>query len=374
MNSNSRRTVISVFLVFFAIIGILIYPIQSITTSATEDYRLWRQNDSRWANIKLGNSSDTMASSGCLVTSLAILAVRSGAKNIDNFNPGSFANSLNSVNAFSNGAIASWSKVTEVIPDVKFVEKYTFTSTTQSGKASEMSALYNKGYYLICNVGGHFVFIDSISGSTVSMIDPAKSNTDLFSTYKLANITELRVFTGKVPSQQSTVTASTTTKTTVATTVPTSPTTVAPTTVAPTSESYKLGEYYAGDYSYINIYSSSSNDSTILEYLYSGQLVKIIDINNGKGCIQLGAEYGWLDMSMLTYAGAPTTHKIGDINNDGLNDKLDLALLNDYLSSLSELPDGISILRECELKAADINEDGIVDNNDAIKYLELICE
>lgn len=365
MHYRRSRVFIGLFLTIFALIGVVLNPITSMTTSAAEDYRLWRQSDSRWASITLGSSSETMSKSGCLVTSIAILAVHSGAKNADSFNPGTLANSLNSVSAFSNGAIASWSKLTEVLPDVKFVKKYTFTSATQSGKASEMKSIQNEGYYMICNVGNHWVFIDSIVGSDVYMIDPAKNDTKLFGAYSLSAVTELRVFTGKNPPKSTNAPA--------ATTAPTTPSAV-PTTAAPTTEKILLGEYYAGDYDFINIYNSSSGDSSVLEYLYSGQLVNITEIKNGRGCFQLGAEKGWIDIDHLIYAGNPTVHKAGDINDDGVVDNLDLALLNEYLGSLSELPDGISILRECELKAGDINGDGVADNNDVLEYLAIICK
>lgn len=369
MHTKKIRAAFGFFLAFIAAVGIFFCPANSIKGSAAENYRLWRQFDSRWSDIQLGSGGPTMAKSGCLVTSIAIMAVYSGSKNADSFNPGTLANSLNSLNAFSNGAIASWSSVTTAIPDVKFIQKYTFTSTAQSGKASEMKSFLDKGYYVICNVGGHFVFVESVSGSEVYMIDPAKDDTKLFSAYSNSGVTDIRVFSGKNAYQIQT--AATTTSTTKTTSVTTASTTV--TTTAPTTVSYKTGEYFASAGNYISILSSPESGSGVMEYLHEGQIVNVISVKNAMGCIQLGAENGWIDMKKLTYAGDPETHKTGDINNDGKTDKLDLALLNEYISSLSELPDGISILRECEIAAADINGDGTVDNSDAIEYLAMIC-
>lgn len=371
MHKSKFKTITGIILIIIALIGVILNPVSSLKISAAENYRQWRQFDSQWGSIKLGEGNCTMANSGCLVTAISIMAVYSGSENPDSFNPGTFANSLNAINAFSDGAIASWASITKVIPDVKFVERHTFTSSDQSGKASEMKNFLDKGYYVICNVGGHHVFVESISGSDVRMIDPAKNDTNLFSAYNNSGIVDIRVFSGKNPYKSTTVKP---TSPTTATQPPSVNTTTTITTTAPTTENYKIGEYFAFSGNYIGIFSSPESGSGIIEYLREGQIVNILSVKNGMGCVQLGAEKGWIDMKYLSYAGAPETHKTGDINNDGRTDRLDLALLNEYISSLSELPDGISILRECEIQAADINGDGTVDNNDAIQYLAIICK
>ena len=63
----------------------------------------------------------------------------------------------------------------------------------------------------------------------------------------------------------------------------------------------------------------------------------------------------------------------GDINNDGTVDMYDLILLNEYLKREEKLPSGISMLRQCEIAAADINRDGSTDGSDVLAYLMIIC-
>lgn len=353
MHRTLSGKLISIVLVITAFIGMLIPSFNTMNSSAAEDYRLWRQKDSRWASVHLGSSSETMSSAGCLVTSIAILAVHSGSKSADDFTPLVLVNSLNSVGAFnSSGSIANWNSINKVIPDVKFVDKYSFTSTTQSGKAKEMKELTDKGYYLICFTGRHWVFIDSIVGNDVYMIDPAKDDTKLFESYNNANITQLRIFTGK--------------KSPVNTT--------APTTAQPTTKkTVKLGEYYNSQENDVPIYSDAKASSVIASLEY-GQLVDVIKTDGKFGVVQLGAEKGWIEMSKLSYTGDSDAHKTGDINGDGSVDQLDLSLLSEYLLSVAELPDGISILRKCELDAADLNADGTVDHNDVLTYLSELCD
>jgi len=347
------RKIAGVMLTLAAMICAVFYPSWSISTSAAENYRLWRQSDERWSDIPLGSSSATVRTHGCLVTSIAILAVHSGSENADEFNPGIFAQELNKIDGFSNGAISSWSKITNVIPDVAFVDKYTFTSSSQKGKAAEMKKISDEGKYMVCNVGNHWVFIDSIVGSTVYMIDPAKDDILLFDAYNLANITELRIFTGKNSPVNTT----------------------AATTAEPTTEiPYELGEYYNTGKRNINLCASPKDNNNVFYTLENGQVIYVDYVKSGWGSVTVNSETCWVDMSLLTFAGYGEHHTAGDINNDGIIDKTDLALLNEYIYSLTVLPEGISILRDSEAAAADFNGDGLVDNDDAVKYLAFVCE
>lgn len=360
MQKSKLRIFTGVVLVMMFLSGVLFSSMRPVVSSATEDYRLWRQMDPRWGSIYLGDSSETMADSGCLVTCLAILAVHSGARDAESFNPGTFAQELNAINAFSNGAIAKWTSITEVIEEIKFVQKYTFTSTDNAGKAAEMKSFMDQGYYMACKVGWHWVFIDSIIGDTVYMIDPAKDEILLFDAYADKPPSELRVFTGKNPpenTEPNTAPSVTETTETTVTTVP-----------------YELGEYYNPNSGYTPIYTEADASSAPLEYLYKGQVVEVTDTAEGFGVIQLGAEIGYVDLSALEFCGAQTAHETGDINNDGAVDGTDLALLNEYLTSLTALPDGISILTIAEINAGDINCDGKTDSSDILKYLAVICD
>lgn len=352
MTFSKKRTFIGVFLVVFAIIATFFSSLSGFNVSAAEDYHKWRQTDARWGSITMGSSDQTVAKSGCLVTSIAILAVHSGSENPENFNPGVLANRLNSVSGFSYGAIASWAKINEVMPNVRFEENYYLKSSDKSGKAKEILSFINKGYYVTCDVGGHWVFVDGVKGDKVSMIDPAKDDTDMFASYGDYCGYELKVFSGKYPAVNGAA---------------------EPATAAPTTEKWKKGEYYSVSSS-IKVHSSDNVNSKAIEVINEDCVVKVNSVKGDMGCIQLGNDKGWVDLNKFSYAGDSIQQLTGDINNDGVIDTVDITLLNEYISSLSELPDGISLLRECEIKAADINGDGVVDNNDVLEYLALVCE
>lgn len=347
------RKLAGIFLTLLAMTFAMLCSSWSMHSSAAENYRLWRQSDERWCDIPLGNSSATIRSHGCLVTSIAILAVHSGSEDADNFNPGTLVTELNKIDGFSNGAISSWAKINEVIPDVVFVDKYTFTSSTQKGKAVEMKKISDEGNYMVCNVGYHWVFIDSIVGSTVYMIDPAKDDILLFDAYELANITELRIFSGKNSPVN---------------------TDIATTTQPTTEKPYELGEYCNTGMRGINLCASPEDIKNTLYTLEHGQYINVEYVKSDWGRVTVGSQTCWVDMSLLTYSGSCKKHAAGDINGDGIIDKTDLSLINEYIYYNVLLPEGISVLRSCEANASDLIGDGVTDDNDVTAYLSLVCE
>lgn len=160
-------------LTFLMIIGILAGAYRPVHSAhAAEDFRLWRQMDSRWGNTAIGGSN--VRKSGCYITSIAMVAVASGARNTTDFDPRVFAKQLNDIGAFnSSGGLSSWASVNKVVKEISIDSaNLSFKSTDQKGKAAEIKAALDKGSYIICNVGGHWVYIDGVIGDDVYMADP----------------------------------------------------------------------------------------------------------------------------------------------------------------------------------------------------------
>ena len=96
--------------------------------------------DSRWGSVSMGNT--TVAKSGCLITSLSIMAMHSqsidsaalsklGISSTSQFNPGVLANAYTANNGFtSGGAIASWGTIGRIIPNITFIKDANLSSTT----------------------------------------------------------------------------------------------------------------------------------------------------------------------------------------------------------------------------------------------------
>ena len=398
MRTVKEKGIFSVLLAFFILIGMLAGSCQTnIKAHGAEDFRLWRQNDERWGSYAIGGS--TVRSSGCYITSIAMAAVASGAKDTESFDPGVFAKTLNDMGAFNQwGGLSSWASVNKAIPEVSIsTANLNFKSDTQSGKAAELKEYLDKGMYVICNVGGHWVYIDGIIGDDVYMADPAKDEILMFEAYDNKNITVFQGIKGKNPysgftpleiieeePETSTVTSSSIT-TAAALTVTTTVQNVSKTTAATTTKAqstprpavttvtYKAGEYYCSDSVPVKVWSDIKTKKDAIASLKDGNVVNVLSVSGTVGEVRIDGKIGYVELEKLSYAGEPEESESGDVNNDGIVNTYDLALINEYLNSLGKLPEGISVLTSSEIAAADISGDGIVDNNDVLLYLMLIC-
>lgn len=456
----THKGIIGILLAFIIMISMIAGAVSPANRAhAAEDYRTWSQKDERWASTAMGGS--TVRDSGCYVTSIAMVVAASGARNTEDFNPGVFAQQLNSIGAFTwDGSLAYWASVNKVIPEVKIeTANLSFKAYAREGKAAEMKEWLDKGYYVICNVGGHWVYVDSISGGDITMADPAKTETDLFSVY--SDVYFYQVLSGKEPygqtSIESTSTATTTSETTETTitttkatttaaatakaatttkttatkaaatttkttvkaaatttrTLATKSTTAALTTVESSAETtstakttntkatttstttaaipttsadataaasgvnvseFPTGEYFCSEDIGTEIYADLKRTDNVLTEMTKGDIVWVSRVLGGWGCVIIDGTDAWVDLEKLTYAGEEKELISGDINGDGKADAIDLALLNSYIKNCCERPEGISTLRRCEITAADISCDGVINDTDVLMYLMLICE
>lgn len=326
---------------------------------AAEDYRSWRQHDERWGNVSMGSS--TIARSGCLITSISIMAVHTDSideaalknlkiSSVDEFNPGILANAYTERNGFSyGGGIASWGTLGQIIPSITFLRDSYLTGTTQSEIAAEIKSMLDSGQHIIVNANGHhWVYVEGVVGDEVYMIDPADDSVLLFDYYGVNIGMEYWALTCKNPPSEF---------------------------IPPVTADIPAEYYYAGE-GELAVYSSCADGAEQIAALRNGYTVRITELQDGFGAVTDSENeiIGWVEFSALTGTGDEPELETGDINNDGAVDMYDLVLLNEYLRCRSLLPDGISTLRSCEAAAADINGDGEVNNADVIEYLEIICE
>ena len=388
MRNAKVKGITDILLAFFAIIALLAGAYRPrMSASAAEDFRLWRQNDERWGSCPIGGS--TIRQSGCYMTSIAMAAVASGARDTESFDLGVFSKALNEINAFNQwGGLASWGSVNKVVNEISISSKnLNFTSDDQSGKAAEIKKLLDEGSYVICNVGGHWVYIDGVIGDDVYMADPAKDEILMFEAYPNERITVYQTLKGKEPYNGFTPLydvnsdkdaeekdAVTTSDVAVTTTAASSVTTTITATVTSVKVSAvcETGEYCCTE-NKAEVYTEADPDCKSDISLEKGNIVNVLSIENEFGEVMINDKKGWIKLACFESVNDDRELAAGDINNDGSADEYDLAVINDYLSSLGRLPEGVSVLTRSETAAADINGDGTVDNTDVLLFLMHIC-
>ena len=162
-------------------------------SATTGPYTTWKQYDSAWASVPIGNSGKTIQNIGCTVTSVSMLVAKSGVNvTIDDFNPGTLVKALNNNGGFTPGGALNWAVVTKFAPNFIYGgQAQTLTDLSKEEKLSKLKSLIDKGYYVIAEVKGktgqHWVAVDNINGDKINMFDPGSSSTDMWGQYNWQN-------------------------------------------------------------------------------------------------------------------------------------------------------------------------------------------
>ena len=171
----------------------------TLNIAAKGEYKSWKQSDDRWGSISFGQVGDTMSSSGCAVTSIAMLMVHCGAVPDDesSFNPGILVNFLNKNNGFTYDGGIYWASPSKYASSFGFVKSMSISGSV-SEKTSVIKEYLDGGYVLVAMVknGGHFVAVDRVSDSVVYIMDPARNGYDRLFGYDASGVTRLIVYKG----------------------------------------------------------------------------------------------------------------------------------------------------------------------------------
>lgn len=168
-----------------------------IVSAATGEYKTWKQSDSRWGDMLLGSSTDTMRQSGCATTALASLVVHAGFKDETDFDPGVFCSIISENNGYDKNGNIMWWTVSKAAKGFTFVDTVYMYGSTYEERVAEIKSYLDKGYYIIADVkySGHWVAIDRIENGIVYSIDPASNtSSNLFEQYDFKGNTRLKLF------------------------------------------------------------------------------------------------------------------------------------------------------------------------------------
>ena len=163
-------------------------------------YANWKQYEGEWTNVQIGSSGKTIKNIGCLVTSVSMQIARSGVQtNIQDFNPGTFVQFLNSHGGFVSGGNFVWGAATQAAPSFKYGGQISVSGMSREQKLNKIKELVNqKGVYVVAevkgNTGQHWVAIDNVTGNTINMMDPGSSSTNMWAQYNWQNTSVISYF------------------------------------------------------------------------------------------------------------------------------------------------------------------------------------
>lgn len=171
----------------------------SCGNASSGPFASWKQYEGPWAGVYLGNSGKTIKQIGCLATSVAILIAKSGVETtIPDFNPGTFVEHLSKNGGFVSGGNFVWASASLAAPTFKYQMSYSVSGYSKQQKLNAITELMNNGCYITAevkgNTGQHWVAIDTISGSSVIMMDPGSTATDMWAQYPWQNTSTLACF------------------------------------------------------------------------------------------------------------------------------------------------------------------------------------
>lgn len=165
------------------------------TNAANGDYKNWKQLKSLgapWWDVPMGGSN--INAIGCLATSTAIQIARSGINTgISDFNPGTFVKKCQESGCILSSGDMVPGNVSNAFPGFTLATRVGgLYGTSQQSKVQKAQELINQGCYLVAEVKGnhqcsgcgqHWVAVDYVSGNEIYMMDPASTESRLFSKY-----------------------------------------------------------------------------------------------------------------------------------------------------------------------------------------------
>ncbi len=147
-------------------------------------YPLYKQCDSRWGSDRLGTSSDTICSAGCLMSSVSMVLADCG-KSIGGAvaTPKTLNAWLTKNGGYVSGDLFVWGAV----------NSFGLTFVKKAYSSADITTLFKQGKAVILNVnnGGHWVLMTGISGSNYLVNDPGFSRTS----YGFGEVVEAGIYT-----------------------------------------------------------------------------------------------------------------------------------------------------------------------------------
>lgn len=167
-----------------------------VTAAATNDYTTWKQTSSTWGNARPWPRASTplFGDAGCWITSMAILLRHYNVvtdSNVKTFNPLICNNALMKAGVVDLAGDATGPQnISKAYAGISY-------AGSKGYSVSNVKNLYNSGYAIIVHeTKGHYVAVRSVSGNTITVMDPGSrattlSNSDSIQYFKVSKQTNV---------------------------------------------------------------------------------------------------------------------------------------------------------------------------------------
>ena len=144
-----RKRILCIFMVVSSLLGGIFIngKNESIRAATTEDFKTFAQNDARWSDTTMGNSSTTVGQAGCKLTSICMMMAWANPelRDVETFNPGIAAQNQ----SYFSGDLLMLNVTTQIDPKMTREQEIDLSDGSETEAKQIINDGLDQGYFII---------------------------------------------------------------------------------------------------------------------------------------------------------------------------------------------------------------------------------
>lgn len=149
MQLKIRKRILCIFMVVSSLLGGIFISgeNESSRAAATEDFKTFAQNDARWSDTTMGNSSTTVGQAGCKLTSICMMMAWANPelRDVETFNPGIAAQNQ----SYFSGDLLMLNVTTQIDPKMTREQEIDLSNGSEEEAKQIINDGLDQGYFII---------------------------------------------------------------------------------------------------------------------------------------------------------------------------------------------------------------------------------
>lgn len=149
MQLKIRKRITCIFMVVSSLLGGIFISgeNESSRAAATEDFKTFAQNDARWSDTTMGNSSTTVGQAGCKLTSICMMMAWANPelRDVETFNPGIAAQNQ----SYFSGDLLMLNVTTQIDPKMTREQEIDLSDGSEDEAKQIINDGLDQGYFII---------------------------------------------------------------------------------------------------------------------------------------------------------------------------------------------------------------------------------